>query len=164
MTADPASRPLRQHAEALLKDITPGEWVAENMETREDGSPGCAWGVTAWRNGEGIVVILHDFVGPSDAQFIAAAPALVRQLLTQIASLEAAKLAMNEEWLAARERADEAEAKVASLEAERDEYKMVANAAEQAEMQYHKELVAAEARLRTLEQERDTLRATREAR
>ena len=46
---------------------------------------------------------------------------LVRDLLTRVQALEATKMAMDDEWLLARERAEAAEAKVQALEAERDE-------------------------------------------
>lgn len=62
---------------------TKGPWIAENLETREDGTDGCAWGVSS---DEGIVV-MHDFVGQIDAVFIASARTDVPALIAEIERL-----------------------------------------------------------------------------
>lgn len=75
MTPTPEARTALR---ALAEQATKGPWEASNMEAREDGSPGCAWGVTAGDRG----IIEHDFVAPHNAVFIAAAnPAVVLALL-----------------------------------------------------------------------------------
>lgn len=79
MTADREA--IRQRAEKATK----GPWTAENAETREDGSPGNAWGVVS----PDFIVILHDFVRNVDAEFIAHAREDIPALLAALDVLEA---------------------------------------------------------------------------
>ena len=70
---------------ALAEAASKGPWTAHNAETREDGSPGCAWGV---EQANGQIVVLHDFVAPNDAAFIAAHnPETILRLLAELSRL-----------------------------------------------------------------------------
>jgi hypothetical protein len=66
--------------ETLCEEASPEPWTAENAQ---DGIPdGCAWGVISGPpEGEQTVVVLHDFVSPRNAAFIAAARTAVPELL-----------------------------------------------------------------------------------
>lgn len=66
----------------LLAHATPGPWEAHNDEAGPDG---CAWGVS----NPDLVVILPDFVGPSDAQFIAEARNQLPAILAELETLRA---------------------------------------------------------------------------
>lgn len=126
---DPRSSPeLIALVQAIDAAATPGPWVAENMETLEDGTPGCAWGVDSIANPERHVnVILYDFVGPKDAAFIAEArtllPLLAERLQESDTALQLANAEATDNYNASMRNANTViirDREVAALTAERD--------------------------------------------
>jgi DNA repair exonuclease SbcCD ATPase subunit len=154
---------IRSEAREKLAKITPGEWEAENMETREDGSEGNAWGVAS---DTGRIVVLYDFIGESDAKFVAAAPRLLRDLLAAFDQVEQEREELRSDFDSFVEHHRATEASLASLQQELDAEKanlIRANEdfeAARAELEADRShLVAA---LRELEQEmREVLEATK---
>lgn len=74
-----------EEAERLLKDITPGEWQADRSGI-DDGAyhPAIVYSKRPHAHGRPeilYVATLKDFYGNEDAEFIAASPRLVRDLL-----------------------------------------------------------------------------------
>lgn len=96
------TRRLEERANKLLAKITPGSWEYDEMT--HYGESGTGYGRVWYRDERGDAHVLSDeYMDEADAQFIAAAPQLVRDLLAALVTARARVAALQplvEQWRA----------------------------------------------------------------